>query len=87
MLNVAYVKSKLYYSLAPFKPFNDCPLSLKGGANLEGETASKTEKGLKNRKNKTAKSAERLISTHFSGYPLYQFRCCDVSLLLRIFLG
>ena len=40
---------------APFKPFNDCPLSLKGGANFEGETAPATEKRLKKRKNKTAK--------------------------------
>ena len=63
---------------SPFKPFNDCLLSLKGGANLEGESASETEKRLKNRKNKTAESAERLISTHFCGFSLYQFRCCDV---------
>ena len=61
---------------ALFKPFNDCPLSLKGGANLEGETASETEKRLKKRKNKTAESRERLISTHFCDFPLYQFRGC-----------
>ena len=70
---------------APFKPFNDCPPSLKGGANLEDETASATEKRLKNPKNKTAESVERLISTHFCGFPLYQFRCCNVPLLLRLF--
>lgn len=63
---------------SPFKPFNDCPLSLKGCANLAGETAPSTEKRFKKRKNKTAESVERLISTHFSGFPLYQFQCCDV---------
>jgi len=76
---------KQLYNKQSFKPFNDCPLSLKGGANFEGETAPATEKRLKNPKNKTAESAERLISTHFSGFPLYQFRCCDVSLQLWVF--
>ena len=28
---------------------------------------------------------ERLISTHFCGFPLYQFRCCDILLGLRVF--
>ena len=46
---------------ALFKPFNDCLLSLKGGANFEGQTAPATEKRLKKRKNKTAESAERLF--------------------------
>ena len=66
------------YHKQPFKPFNDCLLSLKGGANFEDETAPATEKRPKKPKNKTAESVERLISTHFSGFPLYQFRCCDV---------
>lgn len=70
---------------SPFEQFNDCLLSLKGGANFEDETAPATEKSLKKQKNKTAESAERLISTHFCGFPLYQFRCCDVPLSLWIF--
>lgn len=45
---------------------------------MENETAPATEKRPKKPKNKTAESAESLISTHFSGFPLYQFRCCDV---------
>ena len=53
---------------------------------MEDETASATEKRLKKRKNKTAESVERLISTHFSGFLLYQFRCCDVFIRLRIVL-
>ncbi len=52
---------------------------------MEDETASETEKRLKNRKTKMAESVERLISTHFCGFPLYQFHCCDVSIRLRIF--
>ena len=45
---------------------------------MENETAPATEKRPKKPKNKTAESAESIISTHFSGFPLYQFRCCDV---------
>ena len=62
----------------PFKPFNDYLLSLKGGANFEGKTTPATDKRRKKPKNKTAECVERLISTHFSGFPLYQFQCCDV---------
>ena len=60
----------------PFKPFNDCLLSLKGGANLEDKTAP--EKSSKSKKIKLQKYVERLISTYFCGFSLYQFRCCDV---------
>jgi len=69
---------------APFKPFNDYLLSLKGGAKSEGETASETEKRLKNRKNKMAESVKRLIFRHFSNFALYQFRCCDVHRYIEI---
>ena len=68
-----------------FKHFNDYLLSLKEGANFEGKTAPATEKRLKKQKNKTAESVERLISTHFCGFPLYQFRCCDVPMYLWVF--
>ena len=52
LLNIFYHSQ--YKALpAPFKPFNDCLLSLKGGANFEDETASETEKRLKRRKNST----------------------------------
>ena len=43
------------YHKQSFKPFNDCLLSLKGGANFKGKTAPATEKRLKKQKNKTAK--------------------------------
>ncbi|MDE6905496.1 MAG: hypothetical protein K2P76_11290 [Lachnospiraceae bacterium] len=46
---------------------------------MDGKTAPTTEKRLKKPKNKTAEYVERLISAHFCGFPLYQFRCCDVS--------
>ena len=82
---VRYFLSLPAQDSAPFKPFNDCLLSLKGGAKSEGETASETEKRLKNRKNKMAESVKRLIFRHFSNFALYQFRCCDVSICLRIF--
>ena len=82
---VRYFLSLPAQDSAPFKPFNDCLLSLKGGAKSEGETASETEKRLKNRKNKMAESVKRLIFRHFSNFALYQFRCCDVPLRLRIF--
>ena len=81
---VRYFLSLPAQDSAPFKPFNDCLLSLKGGAKSEGETASETEKRLKNRKNKMAESVKRLIFRHFSNFALYQFRCCDVSIHLRI---
>ena len=73
------------YVLASPRPFNDFKLSLKGCADLEGETDSDTEKRLKKQKNKTAQYEERFIFTHFSGFPLYQFRYCDISILLRVF--
>lgn len=84
---VRYFLSLPAQDSAPFKPFNDCLLSLKGGAKSEGETASETEKRLQNRKNKMAESVKRLIFRHFSNFALYQFRCCDVLLLLWIFFG
>ena len=82
---VRYFLSLPAQDSAPFKPFNDCLLSLKGGAKSEGETASETEKRLKNRKSKMAESVKRLIFRHFSNFALYQFRCCDVPLQLWVF--
>ena len=72
------------YHKQPFKPFNDCLLSLKGGANFEDETAPATEKRPKKPKNKTEEPAKCLIFRLFCGFPLYQFRCCDVPLTMWI---
>lgn len=60
------------------------PAIVKRRCKLGGRNSFWNGKRFKKRKNKTAESAERLISTHFCGFPLYQFRCCDVTMPLQI---
>ena len=58
---------------ALFKPFNDCLLSLKGGANLEDETAPQQKKGPKSQKIKPPNPWKALFPRIFAIFHCINF--------------